>query len=144
MVSLLTVHVHHCCPKQHLQQAAGAFPWQQQAPHLVFSGCVQGDTGKSNVGKWSCMEPSPPARKGYQTSWDQVLWLVPCLALCSTSLLPQHGQGFTSSRAVSCALSVGSASGPAAAQTAVNHCVWLQYKVPLEVFWWVFSCLFFA
>lgn len=70
--------------------------------------------------------------------------LLPCLALCSTSLLLQRGQGFISSWAVSCALSVGSASGPAAAQTAVNHCVWLQYKVPLEVFWWVFSCLFFA
>lgn len=33
-------------PKQHLWQAAAAFPWQQQAPRLVFSDCVQGDIGK--------------------------------------------------------------------------------------------------
>lgn len=33
-------------PKQHLRQAAGAFPWQQQAPRLLFSGCVQGDIEK--------------------------------------------------------------------------------------------------
>lgn len=47
-------------------------------------------------------------------------------------------------QAVSCTLSAGSTSGPAAARTAALHCVWLQYKVPLQVFWWVFSCLFFA
>lgn len=153
MVSSLMAHVHHCCPKAASLASSSSFPlaaagstsglqWlcaggHRERPVGDTGGC---DSGAGPDPAWSHLllrgrVTRPPGIRCY--GWC-------CSSAASAPRLPQCEQGFTSSRAVSCALSVGSTSGPAAAQTAVNHCVWLQYKVSLQGFWWVFSCLFFA